>query len=371
MADQLPLPALLSHALVAFTIELDNEFEHQMPHRTSNHGSTGARAGPRGGPWLVSAVMWFNCMQFVGAEPVPVAELERRARTPTNLDGMRRWGYVVLEPAGPADRRPKPPRSELTIRATPQGIRAQEVWRPLPALIEDRWRERFGTAEVGRLRASLWELARQIEADLPDCLPILDYGLFSRRKARYTRCPPQTGPDPGLPLPVLLAQVLLGYAIRFEQRSPLSLALSASVLRVLDDTGVRVRDLPLLGGVSKESVSMAMGVLKKADLVTVGSDPDGGRWKVARLTAAGREAQWEYADRIAALEKRSVQRFGAAAVATLRADLERLAHDSGAGSPLMRGLDPYPDNWRASVRPPQTLPHYPMVLHRGGYPDGS
>jgi hypothetical protein len=33
--------------------------------------------------------------------------------------------------------------------------------------------------------------------------------------------------------------------------------------------------------------------------------------------------------------------------------------------------DPYPENWRDSVRPPITLPHYPMVLHRGGYPDGS
>ena len=22
-------------------------------------------------------------------------------------------------------------------------------------------------------------------------------------------------------------------------------------------------------------------------------------------------------------------------------------------------------------RPPRVLPHYPMVLHRGGYPDGS
>jgi hypothetical protein len=26
--------------------------------------------------------MWFNCMQFVGKEPRPVTELERRARTP-------------------------------------------------------------------------------------------------------------------------------------------------------------------------------------------------------------------------------------------------------------------------------------------------
>jgi hypothetical protein len=34
---------------------------------------------------------------------------------------------------------------------------------------------------------------------------------------------------------------------------------------------------------------------------------------------------------------------------------------------LFRGLEPHPDGWRASVRKPNTLPHYPMVLHRGGF----
>ena len=37
----------------------------------------------------------------------------------------------------------------------------------------------------------------------------------------------------------------------------------------------------------------------------------------------------------------------------------------------MRALVPYPDDWRADIRPPRTLPHYPMVLHRDGFPDGS
>ena len=46
------------------------------------------------------------------------------------------------------------------------------------------------------------------------------------------------------------------------------------------------------------------------------------------------------------------------------------------------GLQPYPDGWRARgpyLRqttavlndPGAALPHYPMVLHRGGWPDGS
>src|SRR6516162_8416458 len=41
MDDRLPLSALLSQVLVAFTIEFDNEFEHSIPHGTTNHGTSG------------------------------------------------------------------------------------------------------------------------------------------------------------------------------------------------------------------------------------------------------------------------------------------------------------------------------------------
>ncbi|MGB7741631.1 MAG: hypothetical protein WBL41_02645 [Terracidiphilus sp.] len=44
---------------------------------------------------------------------------------------------------------------------------------------------------------------------------------------------------------------------------------------------------------------------------------------------------------------------------------------SVGASPLLQGLHPYPDNWRASLPMPEVLPHFPMVLHRGGFPDGS
>src|SRR6476646_1153778 len=181
MPSQHPLSTLLSQALVAFTIELDNALEHQMPHRTANHGAT---PGSRQAPWLTSLAMWSTCMRFVGEEGLTVDELERLARTPTNLNGMERWGYVVVEP-DPADPRPKPPRSAWVIRATPAGRKAQEVWRPLLGAIETRWQERFGKAEIDQLRESLWALIRQMDVELPDCLPILGPGLFSRvRKSK-------------------------------------------------------------------------------------------------------------------------------------------------------------------------------------------
>ena len=50
MSDRLPLCAVLSQALVAFTIEFDNEAEGRMPHSTNDHGAT-----PRAlhAPWAV------------------------------------------------------------------------------------------------------------------------------------------------------------------------------------------------------------------------------------------------------------------------------------------------------------------------------
>lgn len=367
MPSPLPLSTLLSQALVAFTIELDNELEHQMPHRTANHGST---PGARQAPWLTSLAMWSTCMRFVGEEGVTVGELERLARTPTNLNGMERWGYVVVEP-DPADPRPKPPRPAWVIRATPAGRKAQEVWRPLLGAIETRWQERFGEDEIAELRESLQTLICQMDVELPDCLPILGYGLFSR-VPDLKREPDRVEAGTQHPLSTLLSKVLLAFALEFESDWDLSLAISANVLRVLDEKGVRIRDLPRLTGVSKEAISMAMGILQKAGVAVVGPDPAGNRGKVARLTPKGREAQAAYRHRLAILEESWQERLGRDAIRALRKSLERLAGEPGASqSPLFRGLEPYPDGWRASVRRSDTLPHYPMVLHRGGYPDGS
>ncbi|HLY30423.1 MAG TPA: MarR family winged helix-turn-helix transcriptional regulator, partial [Ktedonobacterales bacterium] len=172
---RLPLPALLSFALVAFTIEFDNEFEHQAPHRTTWHGAT---ADSPHALWLVSLAMWANCMQFVDDGGITLRELTRRARTTTNLDGMLRWGYIVIKP-NPALGRSKQPRADSLIRSTPAGRKAQEIWRPLAGVIEQRWQARFGAEEIAQLRAALWAVVRQLDDDLPDCLPMLRYGLFS------------------------------------------------------------------------------------------------------------------------------------------------------------------------------------------------
>jgi len=307
-------------------------------------------------------------MRYVTGEPITVGDLEARARTGTNLDGMRRWGYVTIDgTAGKVHNgRPGP---GAVLRATTAGLRAREIWRPLPGLIEQRWHERFGADRVGGLRDPLVTMVRRLDPGLPDCLPILGAALLSQ------------GPDPGLPprpdgtapqalpLSALLSRVLLSFAVEYEREAGLSLAVCGNVLRVLGPEGTRLRDLPALTGTSKESVRWALGILTRADLTAEEPDPAASRGKVARLTPRGLGAQRLYHELAGEIERRWDDRFTPAVTGALRAALEPLA--AGQPAALLSGLEPYPDNWRASVRRPATLPHFPMVLHRGGFPDGS
>ena len=128
----------------------------------------------------------------------------------------------------------------------------------------------------------------------------------------------------------------------------------------------------LLAGVSKQAISMATGIACQQGLAAVEPDPAATRGKVVRLSLDGRRAQDSCRRLLAAIEDGWRERFGPAGIRGLRQALGRLAAaPAGQPSPLWRGLQPYPDGWRASVRAPRTLPHHPMVLHRGGFLDGS
>ena len=355
----LPLYALLSRALVAFTIEADNEAEHQLPNRTTSYGRS--PGSPGDSPWLISLAMWASGLRDVPDGGITVAALRQAARTGSNLAGLRRWGYLTFDPE-PA--RGRQPAADTVLRLTAPGRAARDGIGEIAAAVEERWAGRFGADALAALRSGLAAIAAQLPAGLPDSLPILGPGLFSR-------APENLAGDggaqvAGLPLWALLSRVLLAFAADFEAASPVSLAICADVLRVLTPAGVRSRDIPGLSGVSKEAVAMAMGILVKRGLVTEGKDLAGGRWRIARLTPRGGVAQAAYHEIVADIEDAWQMRFGAPAVDALHCALAALPLES-----LLEGAGPYPGGWRARVAPPALLPHYPMVLHRGGYPDGS
>jgi hypothetical protein len=371
MAAAPPLPALLSAAFVAFTIEADNEAERQLPHTTTSFGATEPRAG-----WLTSLAMWFNCLRGLADDgPLTVAELERQARMSTNLDGMRRWGWITIDGVGRVKRGTAKPRakpgSELAL--TRRGRAADAVWRPLPALVEERWRARFGGTAIDRLRSALLSITQQIALPLPDFMPIrgFDRGIGNHSSPRTER---ERDSDAGLSLASLLARVLMQFQLDYEAGRRLPLAAWSNLVRVLDtETGVPVAELPRLTGVSKEAVAMMTGRLQRVQCLVVEPLADGRRGRQVRLTGdRGARVSAGGRRRLEATLGSWEQRYETERVAAVRSALVAITGDgTRAGSPLFAGLEPPPDGWRARVKPAQTLPWHPMVSHRGGYPDGS
>ena len=358
MAERLPLSALLSQALVAFTIELDNAWESAVQHRTTRYG------GSRAAPYAASLRQWSNFMRVLDVHGLTVGELERRTRAKPQLDAMRRWGYVTIGP-DPQDRRPKPPQRELLVVPTTKGRQAQMVWRPLPEAIEARWRERFGASDVGDLRATLEALRDDLGLDLPQFLTGI-YGGYATPPGQGS---PEAAESP-LPLSALLSQVLQAFALDYEQHATVSLCYSANVLRLIDEDGARIEQLPRRSGVAIEPIRTAVGILARRGVITTARDA-GARGKRARLTTTGREDRAFYRTRPDEIEARWAERFGGEPVHRLRSLLGALATESGAErAPLWLGLEPPPGTWRNQLRRPATLPHFPMP-RQSGHPDGA
>jgi DNA-binding PadR family transcriptional regulator len=361
-----PLSTPLSQLLIAFTIELDNEFERRF-----------AEAG--GSARITSVVMWSNFLRFVG-DGITAAELQEAAGLPKArvllvLGGMERWRYVSLG-SSTAKRNGygsgRGVKAESVVRLTASGETAQELWPPLFGEIERRWEKRFGAQATKELRGALTAVADQLEVHLPEYLPIVVSSAGMRAEIPHAG---RREPTPTR-LHTLLAQVLLAYALDYERDSELSLPLAANVVRVLEDEASDVRELPSVAAVSPEAIAMALTALRKDGYVTQ-------RAKDVQLTAKGREARAATATRHQALEREWDARFGRGTVKHLHAATHALLDQrDGTRARLALGLQPYPEGWRAGGKyatrtqamlddPLTGLARYPMVLPRGGWPDGS
>ena len=139
MADRSPLTTLLSRALIALTIDIDNEMERRLPHITTSFGSTNPGYGS---PWLISLGMWADFLRHLEAGELPVLEVYRRAgldpRTVSGYLGLHRLGYVVHRPDA-NDSRPKVPKKDWVVIQTAVGKRWNETYPGVIAEVEQRW----------------------------------------------------------------------------------------------------------------------------------------------------------------------------------------------------------------------------------------
>ncbi len=214
VATPLSLPTLPSQVLVAHTMELDNAAELQLPHRTTR-GDEARHLGP----WLVSYTLWANVLQYVDADGITVAELCRRARTTRLLlGGLRRWGYVTVTPPAGAVLM-NPPQETACVRTTTSGGRAREIWRPLPAALEETWRARFGDGAVDQLQGTLRAAYGLLPFDPPAYLPVVYPTQNGKAEAPPPRAPGGAATDAsGADLSRLLSGVLLARSTSRRRR---------------------------------------------------------------------------------------------------------------------------------------------------------
>jgi hypothetical protein len=340
--------------LVAFTIEFDNEFELRM----SEAGDPGAR---------LSLVVWSNLMRFLGNDGVPVRSVAAQAMAPGNrikfdLGCLERWRFVVLE-ADSSDDRPVPTRahrqagrilrdgwgsgrgirSSWIVHLTSRGRKACEIWPSLFGEVERRWQARFGDEEIGCLRQSLEGIVRQLDFELPQGLP----ASWEVRDAYPARAAQWTGP---LPLPALLSQLLLAFAMEFDRASRAPLALCANTLRVLGESPIPVSEIPRLTGASPEMSGIGWQI---KPYVSVEADPAASRGKLVRLTPLGLGTQQTYRELVGEIEKRWATRFGKDTVDRLHDSLlELFVPRNGDRSLIAEGLMPPAGTVRAGEQAP-------------------
>jgi hypothetical protein len=334
---------LLSQTLVAFTIELDNEFERRM----GEAGYPGAR---------LSLVVWLNLMRFIPTAGIAVRDLAAHALVPDKrikleLGCLERWRFIFMQPASDDDR-PIPVaahrqagrvlrdgwgsgrgiRTDWIVRLTPKAAKAAEIWPPVFDEIERRWQTRFGSEEITSLRNSLLAIVFRLDLDLPQGFPG-DWPLTPPYPRRVRR-----GTD-SLALPALLSQALLAFALEFDRESRAPLALCANGLRVLGEKPVREAEIPRLTGGSPETSGIGWQL---KPYIIVEPDPSGARGKLVRLSPLGVSAQQTYYRLTDEIEKRWEERFGGEEMRRLRESLQG----------LITRRDEYGVALAAALRPP-------------------
>ncbi len=134
--SDLPLPALLSKVLAAFTIDYERE-----------------QLG-----WLAPAS---NLLRFVDDDGTTLGRASASGVKGNGKSLLERHLVVVVEPGRPSD-------MNRRVRLTPKGKRGRDSYPSLVMEIERNWRSQYGADHAVNLRTTLESLDPDFDAALPD-----------------------------------------------------------------------------------------------------------------------------------------------------------------------------------------------------------
>ena len=390
--DDVPLFAMLSQVLVAFTIEFDCEYQRRMR--------------DEGQPGFVSFAGWRNVLRYVGTEGASVRSLTgmvpmRAGDLRFTLGGLERWGFVAIKP--PAGRgKAEAFRAgfgssrgfslDWTVEPTPRTKLALGVWPDVLCEVDSRWRDRFGPAAVDRLRGALARLVEQLDPCPPEGLadraarPWATGSLLAPDDDWAAAARPDDEPHA---LPVLVARALWSFAVMFDREAPVPLGVAANLMRVLGPDPLPVSELAERTGIYAIGPSP---LLLRSRMVEQVARTDGGRGGALRLSPVGVSVKETCSELIDGTERRWVERYGRTVISDIAVALTAIRDHPHFGEGMQPppnvprsgtytpGFDVGPpgvmrkraramaDQTRAfTTDPRRSLPHYPVWDGNAGF----
>jgi hypothetical protein len=266
-----------------------------------------------GRPGMPSLDQWANLLRVldhtgVESRTLPASlRLSKRA-VRTRVSAAARNGWVEELKSG---------RGHATVRLTVRGSDAVARWKPLQQAAEKRWRAEAGAGQKNKLRGSLEEVVAMLPLEhphYPASYGPADASVTGGNGQDWKAVSRQDGDAVSdLPFSALVSELLVAFAMNYEEKSPVALSLSANVIRRIPPEGRPLLELGCPVGVS---------ALNRHGFLRVSGDRGN---ELVCLTQKGFVVSDAHEGRTQAVEAEWRNRFGSEAVAALRRALEDVA----------------------------------------------
>lgn len=274
---------------------------------TLEHAYVRAGAGHYGMPPLD---LWANLLRAIDESGIErsdlpaVLRLSKRAVRTRIATSVRR-GWIEERKAG---------RGRAEVRLTAQGSTIAARWKSLERSAETAWCKHTGAARADRLRTALKATVAALPLEHPHYparYGAADASVTGGNGADWKAISRESGDTiSGRCLCALTSQTWVAFAMAYEERSPVALSVSASVIRRIPPEG---RPLQGLGH------SIDVSALLRHGFMRIRSDH--GR-EIVYLTSKGIAVRAAHEERIRSVESEWSERFGAVCIGALRSALE-------------------------------------------------
>jgi hypothetical protein len=257
--------------------------------------------------------LWANLLRAIGRSGIEQSELPAVLRLSkravrTRISTAVRHGWIEELKLG---------RGRAAVRLTAQGSAIAARWKRVERSAERAWCEHVGVDRAGRLRVVLKKIVAALPLEhphYPASYGAADASITGGNGVDWKAVPRGRGDTvSGLSLSALTSQALVAFAMDYEERSPVALSVSVSVIGRIPAEGRRLREL---------GRSVDVSALLRHGFLRVSGDRG---TDLVYLTPRGLDVSVAHDERIHSVELEWSNRFGAASIGTLRSVLEDVA----------------------------------------------